>query len=63
MATIDGTEKSWKHGGFDVFRRGEFDNGGDNLYATAAGAVQWIAARGDGRVCLTRRRLGRLPPW
>ena len=29
----------------EAFRRGEFDNGGDNLYATAAGAVQWIAAR------------------
>ena len=55
MATIDGTDKSWKHGGFDAFRRGEFDNGGDNLYATAAGAVEWIHrtdTNGDGHVDL-----------
>ena len=45
MATIDGPDKNWTHGGFEAFRRGEFDNGGDNLYATAAGAVQWIPRR------------------
>ena len=55
MATIDGTDNSWKHGGFDAFRRGEFDNGGDNLYATVAGAVEWIHrtdTNGDGHVDL-----------
>ena len=45
----------WIHRGFDAFRQGEFDNGGDNLYVTAAGAVEWIHrtdTNGDGHVDL-----------
>ena len=45
----------WVHRGFDAFRQGEFDNGGDNLYVTAAGAVEWIHrtdTNGDGHVDL-----------
>ena len=45
----------WTHGGLAAFRQGEFDNGGDNLYVTAAGAVEWIHrtdVNGDGQVDL-----------
>ena len=55
-ATIMGElPKRWTHGGFAAFRQGEFDNGGDNLYATASGAVEWIHrtdVNGDGHVDL-----------
>ena len=47
--------KRWTHGGFAAFRQGEFDNGGDNLYVTRAGAVEWIHrtdVNGDGHVDL-----------
>ena len=55
MDTSHDTGSTWTHGGFEAFRRGEFDNGGDNLYATAAGTVEWIHrtdTNGDGRVDL-----------
>ncbi len=45
----------WVHRGFDAFRQGEFDNGGDNLYVTDGGAVEWIHrtdTNGDGHVDL-----------
>ena len=45
----------WIHRGFHAFRPGEFDNGGDNLYVTAAGTVEWIHrtdTNGDGHVDL-----------
>ena len=55
MTLPNHTDKRWTHGGLDAFRQGEFDNGGDNLYATASGAVEWIHrtdANGDGHVDL-----------
>ena len=45
----------WNHGGFAGFRQGEFDNGGDNLYVTRGGAIEWIHrtdVNGDGHVDL-----------
>ena len=55
MTSNDDIGTIWKHGGFEAFRDGEFDNGGDNLYATAAGSVEWIHrtdTNGDGHVDL-----------
>ena len=49
------SHRRWRHGGFAAFRQGEFDNGGDNLYVTRAGAVEWIHRtdmNGDGHVDL-----------
>ena len=49
------SHRRWRHGGFAAFRQGEFDNGGDNLYVTRAGAVEWIHrtdVNGDGHVDL-----------
>ena len=45
----------WTHRGFAAFQQGEFDNGGDNLYVTRAGAIEWIHrtdVNGDGHVDL-----------
>ena len=49
------SHRRWRHGGFAAFQQGEFDNGGDNLYVTRAGAVEWIHrtdVNGDGHVDL-----------
>ena len=46
---------SWVHRGLEEFNKGSFDNGGDNLYVNAAGAMETIHrtdANGDGHVDL-----------
>ena len=55
MRTVSETHARWTHRGFAAFQQGEFDNGGDNLYVTRAGAVEWIHrtdVNGDGHVDL-----------
>ena len=49
------TRSRWTHKGFEALQQGEFDNGGDNLYVTGEGAVEWIHrtdVNGDGHVDL-----------
>ena len=49
------THSRWTHRGFAAFQQGEFNNGGDNLYVTNEGAVEWIHrtdVNGDGHVDL-----------
>lgn len=36
------SENSWIHRGFKEFVKGRFDNGGDNLYVNARGAIEMI---------------------
>jgi hypothetical protein len=36
----------WRHGGFDDFSKGEFENGGANLYATAKGSIETVHRTG-----------------
>ena len=46
---------SWTHAGLEEFNQGRFDNGGDNLYVDATGAMQTIHrtdVNGDGHVDL-----------
>jgi hypothetical protein len=63
-------ERAWIHCGFEEFSRGQFDNGGDNLYVNASGIIERIHrldVNNDGHVDLvfsnSHGYLERGPTW